>query len=117
MKPASLKPSMIPFAAAFLSSSDPLRKREKSMSCIGQWNGVGWGGVLELTGMNKLSSDTAVDTAWAAIGSVFYVLDKRERKSGQLFQTDSPWTNKRLREREVIASNGRHNYSRWILCE
>lgn len=52
------------------------------------------GGVLELTGMNKLSSDTAVDTAWAAIGSVFYVLDKRERKSGQLFQTDSPWTNR-----------------------
>lgn len=34
MKPASLKPLITPSAAAFLSSSDPLRKREKSMSFI-----------------------------------------------------------------------------------
>lgn len=41
MKPASVKPSIMPFAAAFLSSSDPLRKREKSMSCMRcQWDGV-----------------------------------------------------------------------------
>lgn len=39
MKPAFLKPLIMPFAAAFLSSSDPLRKREKSMSCI---MSVGW---------------------------------------------------------------------------
>lgn len=34
MKPASMKPSIMLFTVAFFSSSDPLRKREKSMSCM-----------------------------------------------------------------------------------